>query len=228
MKALTAMILALLLALSACGAPPAEALPTPVAAASPSTTPSPTPAPTAAPAPGDMVRVIDIIPDIYIDLRYASPENFTGRAIYESGEAYLRYSTAKKLASVQETLKTMGYSLCIWDAYRPVAAQRRLWEVCPDPRYVSDPANGLSNHCRGNTVDITLVTLDGGHVEMPSGFDDFSPLADRDYSDVSAAAAERSRLLERVMSDAGFTGYSAEWWHYTDNDSYDILETLEG
>ena len=157
-----------------------------------------------------MVRVVDIIPDIRLDIRYAAAENFTGEVIYESAEAYLRRGTAEKLAKVQEELKEQGYSLTIWDAWRPVAAQFALWRACPDARYVADPFNGFSGHCRGNTVDITITTLDGEPLELPSGFDDFSALADRDYSDVSEAAAENARILEDAMTRAGFKGYSAE------------------
>ena len=170
--------------------------------------------------------IVDIIPDIHIDLRYATANNFTGQVIYESDEVYLRYSTALKLAKVQESLKAQGLSLCVWDGWRSLDAQWALWNACPDPRYVSNPANGLSGHCRGNTVDITLVSLDGAPVEMPTDFDDFSALADRDYSDVSAAAAENALLLEREMAAQGFTGYSAEWWHYTDSTDYPLLEAL--
>lgn len=179
------------------------------------------------PEPGDMVRVVDIIPDIRLDIRYAAAENFTGEVIYESAEAYLRRGTAEKLSKVQDELEELGYSLTIWDAWRPVAAQFALWRACPDARYVADPFNGFSGHCRGNTVDITITTLDGEPVELPSGFDDFSALADRDYSDVSETAAANARLLEDAMTRAGFTGYSAEWWHYTDTDAYDVVEALE-
>lgn len=189
--------------------------------------PSPTPEPTPTPEPGEMVRVVDIIPDIRLDIRYAAAENFTGEVIYESAEAYLRRGTAEKLSKVQDELEELGYSLTIWDAWRPVAAQFALWRACPDARYVADPFNGFSGHCRGNTVDITITTLDGEPVELPSGFDDFSALADRDYSDVSETAAANARLLEDAMTRAGFTGYSAEWWHYTDTDAYDVVEALE-
>lgn len=141
------------------------------------------------------MRVVDIIPNIYTDIRYATDNNFTGETIYDSPEVYLRYSTALKLSRVQERLNAQGYSLCIWDGWRPVAAQFTLWRVCPDARYVANPFNGVGNHCRGNTVDITLVTLAGERVEMPTDFDNFTGLADRDYSDVSAQAAENARLL---------------------------------
>ena len=230
MKRLSALLLSLLLAISlcACGVTISEVnspTPTPLPAASAEPAPDPTPeaTPERVPEAGELASVVDVIPGIYTDARYASEDNFTGRAIYEDSTVYLRYSTAKKLAKVQELLNSYGYSLCIWDGWRPVAAQFALWRACPDPVYVANPFSGVSGHCRGNTVDITLVTLDGESVAMPSDFDDFSSLADRDYSDVSPEAAENARLLEELMTAAGFRPYSAEWWHYTDNDAYAVL-----
>ena len=230
MRRFAALLLSILLAISlcACGVTISEVnspTPTPLPAASPEPTPDPTPeaTPERVPEAGELVRVVDVIPGIYTDARYASEDNFTGRAIYADGTVYLRHSTAQKLAKVQESLSSYGYSLCIWDGWRPVAAQFALWRACPDPVYVANPFSGVSGHCRGNTVDITLVTLDGESVAMPSDFDDFSSLADRDYSDVSPEAAENARLLEELMTAAGFRPYSAEWWHYTDNDAYDVL-----
>ena len=230
MRRFAALLLSILLAISlcACGVSISEVnspTPTPLTAASPEPTPDPTPeaTPERVLEAGELVRVVDVIPGIYTDARYASEDNFTGRAIYADGTVYLRHSTAQKLAKVQESLSSYGYSLCIWDGWRPVAAQFALWRACPDPVYVANPFSGVSGHCRGNTVDITLVTLDGESVAMPSDFDDFSSLADRDYSDVSPEAAENARLLEELMTAAGFRPYSAEWWHYTDNDAYDVL-----
>ena len=90
--------------------------------------------------------------------------------------------------------------------------------------YVANPEKGFSSHSRGNTVDVTLTLKDGSPVETPSGFDDFSPLADRDYSDVPEAAAANARLLEDAMTDCGFKPYSGEWWHFSDTDSYPVKE----
>ena len=177
--------------------------------------------------PEDMVKVVDIIPDIHVELRYAGEDNFTGEALYKFSEAYLRYGTALKLARVQEQLRPLGLSLCVWDGWRPAAAQFAFWRLMPDARYVANPFNGLSGHCRGNTVDITLVTAQGGAVEMPTDLDNFTALADRDYSDVSPAAARNAQILEQAMAAAGFEPYFAEWWHYTDSESYEVRESLE-
>lgn len=227
-KLLCGLLAAVLLALCACGTDsPAETVP-PV---TPEATASPTPVPTVAveipaPEPEDtaLVRVREYIPDIWVDLRYAGENNFTGAAIYDFSDAYLRYGTVKKLAAVQETLRSEGLSLLIWDAYRPQYAQRLLWERCPDANFVANPDTGGSKHSNGGTVDITICTSDGAPMEMPSEFDEFSALADRDYSDVSAEAAANAEKLERLMDAAGFDGYSAEWWHYTDRAGYGIEE----
>ena len=226
------------LLLSRCGAPaapvpPLPAEPPPVsvmpevpAEVAPIPLPEPELTPVPEPAPEEFVAVTGYIPGIYTELRYASDNNFTHQVIYSFSDAYLRYGTVQKLASAQESLEAAGYSLLIWDAFRPVSAQFRLWEVCPDPAYVANPEKGYSSHSRGNTVDITLVTLDGELVEMPTDFDDFTAMADRDYSDVGEEAAANARLLEDAMTAAGFKPYSAEWWHYSDTASYPVDETF--
>lgn len=170
------------------------------------------------------VRVRDYIPDIVIDLKYATDDNFTGQVIYDFKEAYLHYGTVLKLKNVQEQLKELGYGLKIWDAYRPFYAQERLWKVYPNPTYVADPAKGRRGHNLGNTVDITLVYADGTEVPMPTGFDDFSTRADRDYSEIEEDLAANALLLQETMYANGFTGYKGEWWDFTDTDFYTDTE----
>ena len=181
------------------------------------------------PEPGDddFVKVVRYIPDIIIDLRYSTENNFTSQQIYDFSDVWLRYGTVKKLMRVQEELKQNGYGLKIWDGFRPPSAQFKLWDICPDPTYVSNPNNGFSSHSRGNTVDITLVYTDGTELTMPTGFDDFSKLADRDYSDCSKEAADNAVFLEQLMIKHGFKPYSGEWWHFTDTQSYPVDEAFE-
>ena len=180
--------------------------------------------PSPEPEKEDFVQVAAWIPDVRTELRYATENNFTGRMIYSFDEAWLRYGTVQKLSRAQKLLAEQGYSLLIWDAFRPTAAQWKLWEVLPDPVYVANPEKGFSFHSRGNTVDVTLVTSDGEIVEMPTEFDDFSSLADRDYSDVPVKPAQNAILLETVMIDCGFKPYKGEWWHFSDTDTYPVKE----
>lgn len=186
------------------------------------TTPAPTPTATAEiPSSDDaFVKIKDFIPTAVIDLKYATSDNFTKQVIYNFKDAYARYGTVKKLADAAGKLEEKGYYIKIWDAYRPVSAQYRLWDVCPDPTYVANPNVGYSNHTRGCAIDLTLVDANGKELLMPTAFDDFSAAADRDYSDVSATAAENARTLQSVMESCGFSGYYGEWWHFNDTTKY--------
>lgn len=173
----------------------------------------------------EYVLVKKYIPDIYVELRYATENNFTGVKIYDFTEAYLRYGTVKKLTQVQKELKQQGYGLKIWDAYRPFEAQQKLWEVYPDHNYVANPANGMKKHNLGGTVDITMVAADGTVISMPTEFDDFSLKADRDYSDIEDEEAVKNvMILQNAMENNGFTGYQGEWWDYSDTDEYEAVD----
>lgn len=224
-----AVLLLLIILLSGCDQQtPATAAPSETQAPTVWTAPIPeeTAPPMEYPDPQDMVfvAVTDYIPDIQVDLKYAGTDNFTGQVIYEFSTVYLRYGTVVKLSAVQEDLKQLGLGLKIWDGFRPVAAQHKLWEVCPNSRYVANPNTGFSSHSRGNTVDVTLVDSQGREVEMPTGFDDFSKKADRDYSDCTREAADNALILEALMEKHGFSPYKAEWWHYSDTEGYPVEE----
>lgn len=177
------------------------------------------------PEDDEYVLVNKYIPDIYVELMYATDNNFTGVRIYDFTDAYLRYGTVKKLANVQKELKEQGYSLKIWDAYRPFEAQQKLWEVYPDPNYVANPANGMKKHNLGGIVDITMVAADGSVISMPTEFDDFSLKADRDYSDIEDEEAVKNvMILQNAMENNGFTGYQGEWWDYSDTVEYEAVD----
>lgn len=246
------IILAVALCLTGCGVAETEPEPTretftataaaTIAATSPSlpaqtaetevvvTEPAPTEMPAIVPAEPentDFVRVLDYLPEVLVELPYATEQNFTGQRIYGFSDVWLRYGTVRKLSQVQQALEEQGMRLKIWDGYRPRSAQFRLWEVCPDPTYVSDPNKGSNSHTRGSAVDLTLVTADGTEVPMPTGFDDFSPLADRDYSDCTPETAQNALLLEEVMTQFGFKPYRGEWWHFADTDDYPVEESFE-
>lgn len=177
-------------------------------------------------SPLDMVNLAEFIPEIQIDLRYATPNNFTGAIIYEDDIAYLRRGTAEKLKAAQAEFVTHGYTIKVWDAYRPPAAQFKLWEKVPDARFVINPHKGYSYHSRGVAVDVTLVDEKGREVIMPTGFDDFTARANRDYSDLDQETAANARFLEEIMVKHGFSSIYYEWWHFidSDKDKYPVYE----
>ncbi|MCT7981966.1 M15 family metallopeptidase [Laspinema sp. A4] len=162
-----------------------------------------------------LVDIQDINPDITLDIRYATANNFLKVKLYSVPRCLLRTSIAQKLSRVQEQLESRGLGLKVFDCYRPLSVTRKMWEVLPDPRYVANPARG-SRHNRGAAVDLTLIDARGNELEMPTDFDDFSDRAARDYegTDVSPQARQNSQLLESVMTEEGFIPLITEWWHF--------------
>lgn len=163
---------------------------------------------------------------IVVDLRYATEDNFTGRQLYpDNSRAYLRRETAVKMIQASEIFKKDGYTIKIWDAYRPLSVQRIMWEHSPLPGFLAHPDKG-SNHNRGAAVDITLMDQEGNELEMPTGFDDFTEKAARDYADHSPEAKKNMDYLTQVMVSCGFRGIRTEWWHFDDLDAknYPLLD----
>ncbi len=161
----------------------------------------------------DLVELNTIIPDIVLDIRYATDDNFVGKVLYPSSRCFLAKKPALALKQVQQDLKRQGFSLKVFDGYRPLSVQKQMWEILPDSRYVANPATG-SNHNRAYSVDVTLLDLDGNEMPMPSEFDDFSEKAHRDYMDCPQEAIRHRSILKDAMKKHGFTGISTEWWHF--------------
>ncbi len=164
---------------------------------------------------GDMIDIQEISPRIIVDLRYATENNFTKERLYEFNQCFLRRSTAVKLDTAQRELEGMGLGLKVWDCYRPLSAQRALWKIMPDERYVADPRKG-SRHNRGSAVDVTLVDSSGKELRMPTPFDDFTARAHHDYKNLPESTVRNRALLKEALEKAGFTPLPEEWWHYDD------------
>lgn len=175
----------------------------------------------------DMVRLRDYIPDIFVELKYATSDNITGRIIYDFQEAYLRYGTVKKLMQVQEELRAQGLSLKIWDAFRPAEAQSAIWEAYPNATFITNPAATYADNTYGSAVDITLVDGNGVELEMPTGFDTYTSLADRNYGDCGQEAGENATMLQELMGRNGFTYTQTSWWHFVDSDTYSAETVLD-
>lgn len=162
-------------------------------------------------------NIQNLDPSIIVELRYATTNNFTHQIIYDFTTAIARTGTAQKLANASLILRKKGYRLKIWDAYRPVSAQQKLFEVYPDPTFVSPPDPNFS-HQKGVTFDLTITDLNGIELEMQTGFDDFSKLAYRD-SPRTAEQEKNYQTLDQAMNTAGFVGYPNKWWDYRDTES---------
>ena len=172
----------------------------------------------------DLVDIKEINPHIIVDMKYAAEDNFVKTKLYDSNTCFLRRPTASKLDTVQKKLEGMNLGLKVWDCYRPLAVQKILWAILPNERYVANPEKG-SRHNRASAVDLTLVDLQGNELQMPTGFDDFSPRAHRQYQDIPEGVFRNRTLLEGMMKKAGFIPLPEEWWHYDDEKwmEFDIL-----
>jgi D-alanyl-D-alanine dipeptidase len=183
------------------------------------------PAPTAAELAAEgLVPLTDVDPRIVVDLRYASTRNFVGVVLYSSDVPLLRQSVAERLKRANDRLAATGHRLVVWDAYRPLSVQQRLFDLVPDERYVANPQKG-SRHNRGAAVDVTLADTHGRALPMPTDFDDFSERAHR--VSLGGGAVERANydILHAAMTAEGFVGLATEWWHYDDPawESYPIV-----
>ena len=164
-----------------------------------------------------LIEITNLDPTIRLDIRYATTNNFTGRQLYSQPRAFLVAPAAQALLKAHKAVQREGYGLTIYDAYRPWRVTKALWDATPPGSqrdYVANPKRG-SKHNRGCAVDLTLHHLTGGaEVAMPSGYDEFTLRAHRNFLDAPVEALKHRDLLERVMEDAGFRGASNEWWHF--------------
>lgn len=152
---------------------------------------------------------------VFLDIRYATENNFIGKPIYSSPKCYLREEAVEGLKKAAELAAQheQPFTFCLLDCYRPLSAQKELWKAKPNPNYVAPPAKG-SRHNRGMAVDLMPCSFIGQPFEMPTGFDDFTPKAHMDYMDLPENMLQNREALKKVMVQAGFTYTRTEWWHF--------------
>jgi zinc D-Ala-D-Ala dipeptidase len=158
-----------------------------------------------------------------VDLRYATPNNFTGAPLpgYEGNHAFLRDEAAIALAVANADLHHEGYALKIFDAYRPVRASEAMVAWAQRTGRTDLLRDGYiaarSRHNLGVAVDCTLIELASGR-EVPMGtpFDTFSAAAHT--ANARGGFAANRKRLRTAMERQGFQNYEKEWWHF----SYDV------
>jgi D-alanyl-D-alanine dipeptidase len=175
---------------------------------------------------GDLVDLPEYVPGLRLDLRYATARNFTGRVLQVVPRALLVRSAALRLRGATRDFAVLGLAPKVFDAYRPSSVQSRLWEACPDPRFVAPPGRG-SRHSRGAAVDLTLVHADSGvELDMGTDFDDFGPLAATDAPGLEERVRSNRRLMHEILLRHGFMGIPSEWWHF-DAEGWEALPLLD-
>lgn len=170
-----------------------------------------------------LVDVRRVIPSINFYMVLAYPDNVYGRTLYGRDMCLLEKATCAKLARAQSLFLADGYSIKLYDAYRPSSISGIMYSIVPNGTYVA-PAE-RSKHNRGVAVDMTLVDRDGNELEMPSTVMDLSSNASRSNPNMSETARENMNYMTSIMRKCGFTSYSAEWWHFQDSNADDYPAT---
>ncbi len=160
-----------------------------------------------------LVEINKVNPNIILDIRYATNNNFLKKKVYPEACCFLRKAAAIKLDLIQNELEKIGLGLKIYDGYRPLSVQKQMWKIMPDNRYVANPAKG-SRHNRGAAVDLTLVDKNGNELKMPTPFDSFEQKAHHSYQNLSDKIKQNRWILKTIMEKYGFKSITSEWWHY--------------
>jgi D-alanyl-D-alanine dipeptidase len=161
-----------------------------------------------------LVEIKKYIPDIALDIRYATTNNFTHQQMYKQARAFARLPVVLALKQVQADLEKQGLGLKIYDAYRPYAITVKFYEVAHDTNFVADPRKG-SKHNRGCAIDLTAINLKTGkELDMPTGFDSFSKRAASAYMDLPKTEIDNRAILKTAMEAHGFREIPSEWWHF--------------
>ncbi|TDO95705.1 M15 family metallopeptidase [Flavobacterium sp. 245] len=159
------------------------------------------------------VNLKDFSKDFVYDMKYATEDNFLKAKVYDCAECFLRMKTVKALIEANNDFKKKGFRIKLYDCYRPLSIQKRMWEIVSNPNYVADPKKG-SIHNRGGAVDISIVDSNGKEVDMGTPFDFFGIEASHDYAKLSKKVKSNRKFLKKIMIKNGFNSFDSEWWHY--------------
>lgn len=187
--------------------------------------------------PADFVDIASLVPDVQVRMAYLGSNNFVGSTVdgYQANKCYLQHNAAKALIQVQQAAQAQGYTLWIFDCYRPQRAVDHFMRWAADladtstkaqyyPNLGKDKLVGeyiaeKSGHSRGSTIDLTLAAKDDNGnwrpIDMGSPFDMFDAISNVGASGISAEQTANRQLLESLMLQGGFKVYSMEWWHFT-------------
>jgi len=175
-----------------------------------------------------LINVQDSIPEILVELRYSTTNNFMHEDVYgHLNRAYVQPDVVQALKKSLQKLKEIdsSYTLLIYDAVRPRSVQQIMWDILDMPtnektKFVANPKNG-SVHNYGAAVDITIADANGIALDMGADYDDIRQIAypryEKHYLDsglLSLQQIENRKLLREVMKAGGFTGIQTEWWHF--------------
>ena len=176
-----------------------------------------------------LIDVQSLNANIFVDLKYASKENFMHTNVYGTlSKAFLQPEIAEKVNQAQIRLTKIDSSLhlLIYDAARPRSVQQTMWNLLDTVpvylrvKFVSNPKHG-SIHNFGCAVDLTICNDERVPLDMGAGFDDARQIAYPSMESVFLESGELTKeqvanrkLLRRVMLAGQMWNIPSEWWHF--------------
>ena len=134
--------------------------------------------------------------DFVYDMKYATDDNFLKAKVYDCAECYLRLKTVKAITKANAKFMQKGYRIKLYDCYRPLDIQKKMWKIVSNPIYVANPSKG-SIHNRGGAVDISLVDKNGVELNMGTSFDYFGIEASHNNKNFSKEILNNRKLLKK-------------------------------
>lgn len=166
------------------------------------------------------------LPDAQYEQLFNTENNVAGEPLYGRSIALLQRGTAEKLVEAYNQFKADGYTLKIYDAYRPLSAQRRLYAIVQNKHWIANPDTTASNHNRGCAVDISLIDdATGEELAFPTPMHTFTDESARTCKTWSEEQTANVEYMTNVMAECGFNSITSEWWHFSDTDSKKYMTT---
>lgn len=163
----------------------------------------------------NLVDLSELSSEFDYEIRYATSNNFIGEILYDCARCLLQQEVAEALLKANQYFCELGYKIKLYDCYRPLDVQKKMWAKVPRATYVANPYGKGSVHNKGAAVDMTLVTLEGCYVEMGSDYDHFGREAHIDNVNFPEDVLANRKILIEGMRKFGFNTIRTEWWHFS-------------
>ena len=221
-----------------------------------------------------MINLSDYIPSIVYNITNASSsiyvssgypiKNVTGKKLYKAGKVYnnrlkkdeyiapVMYSFAKKILKAEKEALANGYTLKIYDSYRPNSVTKDIYKglsslynknktVKKNINYSNTNksswgtswflARGVSTHNTGSAIDVTMVkTATLEELKMPTDMHELSSKAVKYKNSGTTSyskemlASSAAKKMDKIMKNAGMQTLASEWWHFQENTSYNRIK----
>ncbi len=164
--------------------------------------------------------------DVVVSMQLSTDDTTIREPFYNRNLCMIQYDLLPKLKAAIDRFKKDGYTIIIYDAYRPTSVQQRWFDVVGVHKWVADPSRGMGGvHDRGTALDMSLLDKNGRLLEMPTPMHTFSEAASRLSTKMTDTARANMDYMLDVMVDCGFGYINSEWWHFQDTNTVYYLPT---